>query len=244
MGITERLRRSGYDLPTAAKALRALVHDPDDLPQVFTIIDALSGTTVDRLAARLRRSPGGEELLERSSELARVLCDRHKLRALPEGSLGRAYLAFVEAEGISAEGILEASVQGRTGGERSNDQERIHTLLRDSHDLWHALTGYHGDIVGEIALLAFTAAQTKNPAIVAIVLVALAKGLARGHLGLVVDGFRRGRAAAWLPALDWVALLARPVEELRVELNVGAPRVYDPVRSEALREAGVLARAA
>ena len=66
MSITERLRRSGYDLPTAAKALRALVHNPDDLPQVFTIIDALSGATVDRLVERLRRSPGGEALLARS----------------------------------------------------------------------------------------------------------------------------------------------------------------------------------
>lgn len=244
MSVTERLRQRGYDLPTAAKALRALVRNPDDLPQVFTIIDALSGATAGRLAARLRRSRGGEAILERSHDLARVLSDRQMLRALPEGSLGRAYLAFVEAEGISAEGLLEASAVGRTAMARNADEDRVHAILRDSHDLWHAVTGYHGDVVGEIALLAFSAAQTRNPAIAAIVVVALAKGLARGHLGLVLDGFLRGRGAAWLPAVDWAAILARPVEELRVELNVGAPRDYAPVRTEALREEGILAKAA
>ncbi|HVH45391.1 MAG TPA: Coq4 family protein [Labilithrix sp.] len=244
MSITAKLRRHGYDVPTAVRALRALVENPDDLPQVFTVIDALSGSTLEWVAQRIRRSPGGESRLERADELVGVLRDRDALRALPEGTLGRAYLAFLESEGISAEGILDASLRGRLPTERTAQGQRAQTLLRDSHDLWHAVTGYHGDIVGEIALLAFTAAQTRNPAISAIVLVALAKGLARGQLGVVLDGYRRGRAAAWLPGVDWEALLARPLEEVRAELKVGAPRVYGVVRSADLREAGTLPKAA
>jgi ubiquinone biosynthesis protein COQ4 len=244
MGLTERLRLRGYDLPVAARALRALVRNPDDLPQVFTIIDAMSGRTAEDMLARLRRSDGGEALIARGNHLAEALCDRAALRRLPEGSLGRAYLAFVEREGISPEGILEASARGRMNTERTPAEDYIHTRLRDSHDLWHAVTGYHGDVAGEIALLAFSAAQTRNPAIAAIVFVAVAKGLVRGNVQLVVDGYRRGRDAAWLPALDWEALLARPLEELRAELNVGAPRDYVPVRSEDLREAGIVAKAA
>ena len=36
---------------------------------------------------------------------------------------------------------------------------RIHQRMRDTHDLWHAATGYKGDVVGELAVLAFTLAQ-------------------------------------------------------------------------------------
>ena len=244
MRIRERLQRSGYDLPTAERALRALVRNPDDLPQVFTIIDALSGSTPDRLIARLRSTPGGNELLEQSDELMLLLSDREKLRALPEGSLGRAYLAFVEAEGISAEGIFEASVEGRLDIEFSADDERLRILLRDSHDLWHVVTGYHGDLIGELALLSFSAAQTLNPAVIAIVLVGVAKGFARGNLRLVLDAFFRGRSSEWLPAVNWKTKLRLPLDEVRTELKVGAPRSYLPVRSEELRQTGVLARAA
>ena len=47
--------------------------------------------------------------------------------------------------------------------------------------------------------------------------------------------FRRGRRASWLIDLEWEALLALPVEEVRARLGVDAPPVYTPVRSADLR---------
>ena len=68
-----------------------------------------------------------------------VLSDRERLRALPEGSLGRVYLDFMEREGLSADGLAEAAENGHSPG--GDPDERIFRhWARDSHDLWHVLT--------------------------------------------------------------------------------------------------------
>ena len=45
------------------------------------------------------------------------------------------------------------------------------------------------------------------------------------------DAYRRGKRAAWLPALEWEALLAKPLTQVREELGFGEPPVYEPMRS-------------
>jgi ubiquinone biosynthesis protein COQ4 len=245
MTIHAMLARRGYDLPRARAALDALLADPDDLPRVFTLIDALSGRTTEQLVARLARDEAGAALLRDRPDIVAHLRDRDALRSLPEGSLGRAYLRFVEAEGISAEGIITAAEEGRAGPTEADPSlQWVRQRMRDTHDLWHALTGYQGDVAGEVALLAFSLGQVRNPGVAVIVLTALLRGLARSHGALVLDGFVRGTRAAWLPAQRWEALLALPLDEVRARLRVGAPASYEPVRTQQLRAEGLLTQAA
>src|SRR5262245_38444773 len=75
----------------ALRAARTLAANPDDLPQVFTIIESLSLDTLARLHARLAKSPSGQKLLAERPDIVDLLADREALRQLPEGSLGRAY---------------------------------------------------------------------------------------------------------------------------------------------------------
>src|SRR5262249_28838383 len=96
------------DVSLAIGALRALLADPDALPQVFTVIEALSGETLARMERRMLASESGKSILAERPDIVPLLEDRQALRRLPEGSLGRAYLAFVESEKISAAGILAA----------------------------------------------------------------------------------------------------------------------------------------
>jgi ubiquinone biosynthesis protein COQ4 len=240
MHLNDLLRSRGYDLPAAGRAIRAIMKNPDDLPQVFVIIDALSGRTCQRLVRRLGTTSTGQRVRHDGNRIGTLLRDRAALRRLPEGSLGRVYLEFVEREGISPEGIEGASAMGRFREDRDADEQFVHDRLRDTHDLWHAVTGYQGDVVGELALLAFTLPQTLNPAIGAILVAAMAKGLARGHYALIADGFRRGMNAEFFFGIEWESLLAEPVDTLRRELRVGAPRSYTPVRTADLRAEGVL----
>ena len=228
-----------FDVVRAGRALGALLKDPDDLPQVFTLIDSMSGTAPFRLLYSFRRSGTGSRLLRDRPDIGARLCDRAALRALPAGSLGRAYLAFVESEGITPEGIREASEQAaeRYG---SPEMEYLRMRMRDTHDLWHTVTGYKGDVLGELALLAFTLGQHWNSAIAAIVAAGLLKGFGHTDTGLVFEGFRRGRAAAWLPPQDWESMLAEPLDEVRARLKVGAPPDYTPVRSAQLRAEGIV----
>jgi ubiquinone biosynthesis protein COQ4 len=229
-----------FDVLRAGRALRALLRDPDDLPQVFTLIDSMSGTAPHRLLFGFRRTATGARILRERPDIGARLADRTALRALPAGSLGRAYLAFVEAEGISAEGIREASEGSEATTYGVGDLDYLRSRMRDTHDLWHAVTGYQGDVLGELALLAFTLGQHWNSAIAAIVVAGIIKGFGRGHLPFVVEGLRRGRAATWLPAQDWESLLPLPLEEVRGRLGVGAPPVYVPLRTAQLRAEGIV----
>jgi len=54
----------------------------------------------------------------------------------------------------------------------------------------------------------------------------------------ILDGYRRGRRAAWLPAVAWEELLALPLDEVRARLSAGEPVVYREIRSSQLRAAG------
>jgi ubiquinone biosynthesis protein COQ4 len=229
----------------AFQAARILASDPDDLPQVFTIIESLSADTLHRIASRMQRSEGGRRLLASRPDIVDMLADRAALAKMPEGSLGRAYLAFVEREKISAEGIRDAASKGM-----SSDWEHlpapldfVHARMRDTHDLWHAVTGYSGDVLGEAALLGFIFAQTWNPGIAFILGIAMTKTI-RSKIGdgpearrTIMDGFRRGQKAAWLPEQEWESMLALPLADVRHRLNVGAMPAYREVRSSELKAA-------
>jgi ubiquinone biosynthesis protein COQ4 len=229
-----------YEVRRAGRAMSALLKDPDDLPQVFSLLEALAGTTPHRMLYRFRRSATGQRMLLVQPDIVPALRDRAALRRMPEGSLGRAYLAFVEAEGISADGIVDASARGQTVRDRPSTLAFVRRRMRDTHDLWHAATGYKGDVLGEASLLAFTLAQTWNLGVALIVGAALVKGRGTDAGRVILDGYRRGRAAAWLPAQEWEALLALPLDEVRRRLNLGAPPDYVPVRTAELRSAGIL----
>jgi ubiquinone biosynthesis protein COQ4 len=226
-----------YDWPRAWNALQLLLANPDDTQQVFVMIDALSGNSPRRMFRRFARDSNGAKLLSNRTNVLDKLADRQYLESLPPKSLGRAYLQFVESEGITAEGLVDAS-RVRDGSEDLDPElEYLRQRMRDTHDLWHAVTGYKGDLIGEASLLAFSFAQTKNPAIGLIIAAAFLRGSEFGVRRQILRGFARGVRARWLVAFDWEAALARPLEEVRQQLRVGAPPDYVPVRTSDLASA-------
>jgi ubiquinone biosynthesis protein COQ4 len=220
----------------ALRAMRVLLEDPDDTSQVFQIIRALTGRSFLRLFARVMADPVGREILEARRSLLPVLSDRERLRSLPEGTLGREYARFMDAERITADGLEEASQVVRRV-EFVDDRVRcLSDRLRDMHDLGHVVTGYGRDLVGEAALLAFSYAQIRNRGVGFIVAIGYLKFWSEGErevLPVIRQGWRRGRAASLLPAADWESLLARPLANVRRELRIDPPVVYVALRSQA-----------
>ena len=219
----------------AARALRELFANPDDTQQVFEIIDAMQGPALVRVRKRLQQAEQGRRLLAEQPNLIPLLSDREGLRALPEGSLGREYLAFVEAEGISADGLVDASDIARQRKEAA-ELRWIRNWLRDSHDLWHTVLGYKGDLVGEAALLAFSHQQTRNIGVGLIATMAWFKigRVTDRNLGareVIINGRRRAKQSAWFLQVPWHEWLARPVDEVRRDLGVDRLAQYQPVRS-------------
>ncbi len=212
-------------------AIKKLVQDKEDTAQVFVILEALAGKSGERSFKRFKKSPHAEKILSAKKPLMSYLKDRKWLASLPEGSLGQAYHKFTEVEQITADGLVEASEQGRTF-EQKLSQEAItyQERQRDAHDLWHVVTGYGRDPLGELALLAVTWRQTGNIGLLLIIGVGYrvtskaAPGLKIGRV--LREGFRTGAKAKWLPAADWETLLTRPLSEVRAELDMPTPDLY------------------
>jgi ubiquinone biosynthesis protein COQ4 len=224
MSAVPAVRPFSYRPREAWVALKALLADPEATEHVFTIVRALSGKTLLRGYNRFTATPTGRRVLDERRDLVAVLQNRDFLRSLPEGSLGRRYLAFVEAENLSADGLVDASVAAETPVNINPNFSRYATRLRDMHDLWHVTCGYGRDVGGEVCLLAFTMAQTRNPGLALIVLagtlrIARAPG-GRRIFAAVWSAFRAGCRARWLPAADWEGLLGQPLAAVRAELNV------------------------
>ena len=59
----------GLNIPRAFSAARALVANPDDLPQVFTIIESLSMGTLPRVTKRWNTSESGRRLLAQQPDI-------------------------------------------------------------------------------------------------------------------------------------------------------------------------------
>ena len=212
----------------AARALVALVRDPQDTPQVFSIINALRGRSTLRRMERFRATDTGRRLLDAPRGLLDHLNDRDRLAAMAPGTLGRTYHEFLAEEDLSAEGLATLSVND--GDERMTpDERRFFHRMRDTHDLVHVMTGYGREPLGEICNLAFTFGQQGGRGIAVIAALGTLK-VARDHPGAGVAGavreaYRRGRAAGPMVSAEWEVLLDQPVAALRARFGLGpAPR--------------------
>lgn len=218
----------------ARRAMRALRKDPDDTAAAIRVIMALSGNSGRRDFEGFRRSARGTRILQEKTDLFELLTDRERLEAMPPGSLGRASIDWFQRENISTQGLALASEAAREGeNEKLDDAEELYRVrLRNLHDVFHVLAGYDRDLRGESAVLAFTLAQNYNRGIAYLVWNALREEGWNSPGGkLIRDGYRRGKRAKRLVEQDWEALFERPIEQVRRELGVGEPPVYDQLRS-------------
>ena len=86
------------------------------------------------------------------------------------------------------------------------------------HDLFHVLTGYGTDDIGEATLLAFTLGQVPGRGQALLTIGAgfeVARALGRPWLRYDLRAWRRGRRAVCLACVPWEALLPLPLDEVR-----------------------------
>ncbi len=223
---------------TALVALARVLRDKEATHEVFRLTAALDGPIAEKNFRRFEASPVGARVLAEKTDLAYLLADRDQLAALPSGSVGRAYLDFVTREGLSVEGFQQEMDSTGENMERiGEDRARFIYRARHSHDLYHVLTGYGRDFVGELSLLAFTRRINNSLGLGALVIGGLFKGW-REYPGLPVwacvrEGARLGAAAEDLLCADWEALLELPLGAARARLKVGAPKRYLAIQAGA-----------
>jgi ubiquinone biosynthesis protein COQ4 len=220
----------------ALRSLRRLLADKEDTTQVFEIMRALNGSATAKAYHRLLVTPQGGRIAYERAEFAQKLMDDAWLDSLPAGSVGAAYRDFIRAEQLSAEGLVEISRQGATQIDEPHPYAWMGRRTRDVHDIWHILSGYHRDGLGEACLVGFSYAQTKGLGWLLIAFGAASRAGARPpypYRKAMWQGYRRGRAAAWLLGEDYERLMAEPLDHARRRLNITPPSIYDAIPPEA-----------
>ena len=244
MAITETFRAPMSDEPlirprrdwgAALKALGRLLSDKEDTGQVFEIMRALNGdANVKNYRQLLGTAQGGRLAYERV-ELAQRLMDDVWLDSFAPGTVGAAYRDFIRSENLSADGLAEISRQTLSKVEEQHPYAWFGRRIRDSHDIWHILSGYHRDGLGEACLVAFSYAQTRALGWALIAAGASWRALQAGskvHARAIWQGYQRGKAAKWLPGEDFTALMNEPLEAARRRLNITPASLYNAIPVE------------
>jgi ubiquinone biosynthesis protein COQ4 len=211
---------------TALAAARRLKANPEDTSQVFVIFRALRGKSGLAAFNRFRDNAVGRQVLAERRVLLDRLSDTAGLAALPEGSVGRAYLHFMQSENLSAAGLVEAS--NWDNDPVPADVGLFRARMRDAHDLTHILTGYGRDPLGEMCLLAFMNRHSRNLGQLLIIAMNWTRLGTRARAA-IREARRNGKKAAWMMALDYEALLARPLADARRELGIAEPALYQEI---------------
>ncbi len=218
---------------TAFRAFRKLIRDKEDTAQVFEIMRALTGRSGAMGYNRMLQTlESGRQAFLRE-ELGAKLDDPVWLARFEPGTVGGAYRAFREARGFTAEGLAETARQTAPEIDAPHPVIWYSRRLRDVHDIWHVLTGYGTDALGEACVVSFSYAQTRNLGF-GFIGWGAAREIQRENRSIparraVLQAWRNGRRAQWLPGLDYEALLAEPLETARARLNIRPPTVYAQV---------------
>ncbi len=202
-------------LRIAHRALRRLLANVDDTRQVLVLSIALNAKSLPRLLARFIAEDDGLALMSERPAIDSSMVDFDWLRALPETTLGGAYVRFLDKNGLDPD--LFQSPPGLPPAIAYLAQR-----FRQSHDLWHVLTGYSPEVAGELPLLAFSYAQTEMPSFRLLAIVGSIRYAfhARGMFRKVIEGYRRGKRAKFLGAVRWEHLWERPLAEVRADLGI------------------------
>lgn len=202
----------------ALKALATVAKNPEDTAQVLVFSAHANAGSMKRRVHRFYDDPRGVQLYDEHRAIDSRTVDLAKLAALPEGTLGHAYAQFLTSRGLTPE-IFDGSP-----AEFGADPQVAYVAqrTRQTHDLWHVVTGYDTNPAGEVLLQAFTFAQTRAPSTAILALLGTLKGTRqrRTLAKEAVTAFRRGRAADRLALFAWEDHWETPLEEVRVMLGI------------------------
>ena len=220
-----------YSLPRAVKNFRLLIKDKEDTSLVFKIFESLPSKNFMPRVRDLTLSERGEALRSSEPALPEILDDHAALRKTPKGSLAHAYCDFMESEGLTAAGLVaEAESLGRP---KYDDLiQWFADRSRDTHDLFHVLTGYGRDALGEQCVLLFTHGQSPSQAHLLIGYAGAAniRKMAWNSKAPIMSAAnqarRTGKGAPRLIEQPIRELLAMPFEDVRSKLKIAEPTKY------------------
>jgi ubiquinone biosynthesis protein COQ4 len=209
-----------------------LVEDKEDTEQVFHIIEATKGKASHKQAWNFIQSSEGQRFIAEETDIPAMLDDHARWADCGPNSVAAHYIAFMKREGLSAAGLVAESHKWAPPEALPRDLTQWYfDRLRDTHDLFHVLTGYGRDALGEASLLGFSYEQNHNKGILFIAYagarqIKKVSGTKAPLFAAIKEGRRLGRTAAKIAHQDIAALMAEDIGAARARLNIGKPEVY------------------
>lgn len=204
-------------------ALWRAMRDPSNTREVAIVEMGFARSRLGRRFARwedvvetLRNDPRTASALH-----ARRSCDPIDLDALAlmgEGTLGRVFAEHCRARALNPNlGYIPPGTEV---------DWMLHHIIQ-THDIWHVVTGWGNDEVGEYGLGSFYTAQLGAPAFfgfllaIATLSTIFRRRSYRDFMAAVVAGYQAGQDAEPLFGVDWSALWETPLVGVRARFAIG-----------------------
>jgi ubiquinone biosynthesis protein COQ4 len=196
-------------------AFQKLSDRPGDLEAVYDLADSLANTPAyERSREALLSQPEIKSLVD--ERYLPVKPDFQILLSYPAESLGYTYASHLQVRGFDPDFYRDVPIE--------DDASYIALRLRQTHDIYHVITGFDTDIMGEIGLQAFQLAQTRSPLSLGTIGTILVHFLNSDRLPEIMDiihiGWQMGVTAKPFLCQKWEEDWLKSVANLQRELNI------------------------
>lgn len=202
-------------------AMTMLAKHPDHVKYVFMIGDSQDEIAEGARAGGRMKDPFAAPELEQMwrERYCPARYDIGELARLEPGTLGGAYARHMLERGLKPDFYDEVPARHR--------MHYLRLRLRQTHDIWHVLSGYDTDQFGEVGLQAFYFAQVTNGQSALICAAALLKSVLRVRLDelerffdVLCEGYARGGRCESLLPVKFEQLWREPLEDLRARFRI------------------------
>jgi ubiquinone biosynthesis protein COQ4 len=211
------LRRFNLDTLIVLKGVLSLIRDPQQTDSVYDVEDGMKHSAAMAAATRHMMAQPEIATLAKERYLA-ATPDIPKLLDYPPDSLGYAYANYINTAGFDP-GFYRSIVV-------EDDTSYLLLRLRQTHDLWHVVTGFATNVPGELGLKAFELAQTRRTMAGILIAGGFLKYLLQTPdeldelLNNISRGYRMGLQAKSLLAQKWEENWGMSLNEWRSKLGI------------------------
>lgn len=204
---------------TGLKGLIKFAKDASQTDSVFDMSEGFRHTETYKMSMEYLKNNPENKAIVAERYIARTP-DMDALLKLAENSLGYIYASKMKAANFDPEFYRKIKVE--------DDYTYIALRLRQTHDIWHIITGFGTDVAGEVGLQAFYLAQTRAPLAVGIMAGGILNTLLKCPddldrvMSAIARGYNMGTKAKSCLAQKWEENWKKPLSEWRKELQVEA----------------------
>ena len=194
-----------------------MVFNPEGTQSVFEIEDGLlQSDSTKELLRFTSKDPAVDALIK--ERYLKPVPDTEALSKLPKNTLGYKYFYHLDSMGFDPDYYRKIEVQ--------NDTDYVMMRIRQTHDIWHVVTGFDTHPLGEIAVKAVELAQTHRPMAAAICAGGVFRYMLKEPelfsdcLESIVAGYHMGLQSRALLSMKWEEVWDRDLDDLRQRLGL------------------------